>query len=188
MKVDRNAVEAFKKRRARRLDARGCCAKPDREDYGTSSSGNWGHVGREGLRGGSSPGGGGAFRFTKGGNKGGFTSRAKIRVAAQKKMAAANKSLSAAKASGNADKIAKAQNRVNKQKAHNAKIIMKRKSVRDIKAAGKFDPNSSRNILKDPKGRGKTAHERQVANVSGKKTAISKTFKGTTKRYPKKKK
>lgn len=47
------AIDAYRKRREMRLD-------------GGDGSGNWGHVGRPGERGGSQPGGGSAFRLTKG--------------------------------------------------------------------------------------------------------------------------
>jgi len=181
MVVDHKAIAAYKRRRERRLDERGC-GEPDREDYGTASSGNWGHAGREGLRGGSSPGGGGAFRMVKGGKQGGFSSKAKIQSNARKKMTAAKRGLAKAQASGNAEKIAKAQAKFDKQKAHNSKINMHRKSIKDLKASGRFDPNASKNILAD-KNRSKTAHERHVANVSGTSTAIKHTFNGTKKRW-----
>lgn len=181
MKVDRSAIEAFRKRRERRLDSRGCEA-PDREDYGTSSSGNWGHAGREGLRGGSSSGGGGAFRMVKGGKRGGFSSKAKIQNTARKKMAAAKRGLANAKASGDSAAIAKAQAKFDKQKAHNSKINMHRKSIRDLKASGRFDPKASKNILAD-KNRSATTHEREVANVSGTRAAMKHTFNGTKKRW-----
>lgn len=175
-----DSVVAYKKRRQKRLDSREC----EREDYGTKASGNWGHAGREGIRGGSSPGGGGAFRMTKGGKRGGFSSKAKIQATARKKTATAKRNLASAKASGNASAIAKAQEKYNKQLAHNSKINMHRKSIRDLKASGRYNPTASKNILSD-KNKSKTVHERQVANVSGTKTAMKHTFNGTKKRWGK---
>lgn len=183
MKVDRDAIEAFRRRRARRLDARGCGVEPDREDYGTKSSGNWGHVGRPGIRGGSAAGGGGAFRMTNHGTKTpSFTSKAKIQAAARKKTATFKKELRAAKASGNADRIMAATNRLQKQLNHNSKINMVRKSAKRLMAAGKFSKTASKDILRS-KTRGKRAWEKQAANVSGTRSAIKATFNKTRKRW-----
>ena len=186
MNVDKEAIRAFKARRARRLDERGFELpeeKPDREDYGTSASGNWGHVGREGLRGGSASGGGSAFRMEKTGNKGdfkGFTSRAKVREEAKSKLKQKRETLKKAKASGNQKKIASAQRAFDRQVEHNKHINMTRKSIRTMK---RFDPNASRNILAEKKGRGKIVHERQVDRTKGTKTNMSKTYLGTKKRW-----
>ena len=174
-------ILAYRKRRARRLDERGAEERPDREDYGTKASGNWGHVGRPGERGGSGAGGGASFRFTKGGKKGGYDSKAKLqgRVRAQGK--AAKTAVAEAKKSGDSRRIAEADAKMKRYQKRLEKVNMHRKSARDLKAAGRYDPNANKRISKD-----KIAHEREVANVSGKKTAMKHTFNGTRKEWHKK--
>ena len=57
---EKKVIIAYHKRRKARLDN----MDAPRKDGGPGS-GNWGHVGRIGLRGGSEPGGGNAYRITK---------------------------------------------------------------------------------------------------------------------------
>ena len=75
---DKKVIIAYHKRRQERLDE----AEEKRRDGGPGS-GNWGHVGRIGLRGGSEPGGGNAYRIENDRKKIGpkaqkYSSRSKI--------------------------------------------------------------------------------------------------------------
>ena len=185
MMADKKAIRAFKARRARRLDERGIelpAEKPDREDYGTSASGNWGHVGRPGERGGSGKGGGGSFRLEKGGKKGGYDSKAKIQTRARKENVRANAALKKAKASGNADKIARAEKRVQRAQNRMNKVNMHRKSALDLRAAGRYDPNANKRLHGE-----EWTSVKEVANVRGRKTPMKHTFNGTKKDWHKKK-
>lgn len=152
---------------------------------GSSSSGNWGHVGRPGQRGGSAPGGGGAFRMTyKKARKGGeeYTSHAKERKKAQVKISKARTKLAEAKKSGNEKKITQAEKRLDRANKHASKINMNQKSADETKRGKKgyevvnnYDPKASKNILNDP-ARGKRATETRAVGVKGTKEAIEKAF------------
>lgn len=134
---------------------------------GGPGSGNWGHVGRPGERGGSEAGGGNAFRLLKTSAMK-YTSQAKMRDDAKKAYTAAQKS-------GNAKAIARA-------KKHMSGINMNVKSA-DKSKAGKagyhvvknIDVNASRNILKDP-NRGTRARESTVSKIKGTREGVRFAF------------
>lgn len=122
-----NKVLEYYIRRQHRLDSRGV-----NMDYGTASSGNWGHVGRIGMRGGSAAGGGAGFRIKATGNTvniggrgmeiGQYTSRAKLRTESRRFLDEAKKELrELEKKSVDERKIAKAKRLVAfAQKQHDA--------------------------------------------------------------------
>lgn len=144
---------------------------------GGAGSGNWGHVGRPGERGGSESGGGNAFRLvsTSKGAKETFKSQAKLRDAAKK----AHRE---AKASGNKRAIARIEKRM-------SRINMTQKTA-DKSKAGRagysvvktINKNASRDILADKKGRGATARESTVTKVKGTKEAVRFAFPKRTTR------
>ena len=152
---------------------------------GSSSSGNWGHVGRPGHRGGSAPGGGGAFRFTykkerAGGRK--YTSWAQERKHAKDMIRDAAKSVRDAEKTGNAKKIERAQRALDRANKHASKINMNQKSADETKRGLKGyqvvnvnDPKASKNILKDPE-RGKRVTETRATGISGTKEAIETAY------------
>ena len=143
---------------------------------GSSSSGNWGHVGRPGKKGGSAPGGGSAFRLTfKKERKNGemYTSQAKQRKEALGKVSKAKKQLAKAQKSGNEKKVAQAEKRLDKANKHASKINTKQKTRASLH---NYDPEASKNILKDTKGRGRMVTESRTTGVRGTKEAIEYTY------------
>lgn len=138
---------------------------------GSESSGNWGHVGRPGKKGGSAKGGGSAFRLTKT-VSGKYTSQARIRDDTKKAYRAAVNS-------GNekmAERIKKRMEKINMttKSADVSKVGKKGYSV-----VKRIDKDASRNILADKK-RGKTARESTVTKAAGTKEAIQFAFPNRT--------
>lgn len=150
---------------------------------GSATSGNWGHVGRPGERGGSAPGGGHAFMMHNNGSKksvekfGRYTSQAKIRVATKNAIKVAKMKLNKAKASGKPTKKAeRAQKLYDNVVKRSKSINMTQKSAHNLK---RFDPNANKNILTDKK-RGKTIKGK--FGLSGTRETIHKTFPKTAKK------
>lgn len=146
---------------------------------GGPGSGNWGHVGRPGERGGSEAGGGNAFRLTstskKVSLKNKYKSQAKLRDAAKK-------AHSKAKASGNAKAIARTEKRMSRINM-NVKTADKRKAGKaGYKLVKTINKNASRDILADKKGRGATARESTVTKVKGTREGIRYSFPNRTTR------
>jgi hypothetical protein len=143
---------------------------------GSSSSGNWGHVGRPGHKGGSAPGGGGAFRLTyknerAGGKK--YTSQAKQRKEAQTAINDAKSGLKDAIDSGDKAAIAREQKRLKRAEKHASKINMNQKTRGSL---NNYDPEASKNILADKTGRGAPATETRTTGVNGTREAIEYTY------------
>ena len=144
---------------------------------GGPGSGNWGHVGRPGERGGSESGGGNAFRLisTSKGAKETFKSQAKIRDAAKK-------AYKGAKASGNKKAIARIEKRMSRINM-NVKSADKSKAGRaGYQVVKTVNKNASRDILADKTGRGATARESTVTKAKGTREAVRYTFPKRTTR------
>ncbi len=143
---------------------------------GSASSGNWGHVGRPGIRGGSMPGGGSAFRLrqTSSKKKSPFTSQAQIRDELKK----AYKEAKEKGRSSTVQRLEKRMSRVNMNvKSANKKNIGRK----GYQVVNKIDRSASKNILRDKK-RGKKSRESTVMKATGTKEAVQYTFPERTTR------
>lgn len=149
-------IEAIRKGLERRMNS-----------DGGHGSGNWGHVGVPGERGGSAPGGGLGFRMFKTTAKK-FTSQAKIRKEVKNLY-------TKAKQSGNKKAIARIEKRMSRVNMNQKSADKRNAGKAGYQVVKKVDPDASRNILRDPK-RGKTARESTVSKVKGTRETIRYTF------------
>lgn len=140
---------------------------------GGSGSGNWGHVGRPGERGGSESGGGLGFRLFKTSAKK-YTSQAKMRDSAKR-------AYGKAKASGNKKAMARIEKRMSRINMNVKSADKSRAGQKGYQVVKKIDKNASQNILSD-KNRGAKARESNVSKVSGTREAIRYTFPNRTTR------
>lgn len=160
----KEAIKRYKERVAKRILAR---------LDGGAGSGNWGHVGVLGYKGGSAKGGGGAFRiekttYSKKERKEKikeYTSQAKMRVETLANMKSKNPNIR--------ERATKNSKRFN----------MNQKSVKTL---SKFNPNASKEILADTKGKGRTVTNRTGFRGRGTKEAMQYTFPNTPKHKNKK--
>lgn len=148
--------------------------KRRRREDGGEGSGNWGHVGVPGHKGGSAPGGGRGFRMLKTVSKQ-YTSQAKVR----KEMKEAH-SLAMQMRSPKA--LARAQKRMGKVNMNVKSANAKNAGKKGYQVVRQIDEHASANILKDVKGRGKRARESSVSKISGTRAAIQYAFPNRTTR------
>ena len=147
---------------------------------GGAGSGNWGHVGRPGKRGGSQKGGGEAFRIKKSVTRrkittAEYTSQARIRDDTKWQ-------LKKAQNSGNTKLAAKIEKRMSKMNMNVKSADVSKRGKKGYQVVNNIDLNASRNILADKKGRGKKARENSLMKATGTKEAIEYTFPHRTTR------
>ena len=162
-------IESIRKRNTDRMRA-----------DGGDGSGNWGHIGRPGKKGGSQKGGGQAFRITKHRkrrkqNVSEFTSQAQIRDDTKRQ-------LKEAQEAGNDKLAAKIEKRMSKMNMNIKSADIKKEGKAGYQVVNNIDLNASRNILADKKGRGKSARENSLMKATGTREVIEYTFPHRTTR------